>query len=199
MAFTISYTAAPSGTNVCNSITITDTTGNYNVVTNPTGYGSPNPAKADVSVASIVITPPNSSALTAINLKNDYKYPITNSSAALSSTTLIGSDTLTSGVWVFSLTIETSGGTASPTSQTVVVYQIIQCGNNCCLKELTNDFNDSGCCGECKDAARKKYNRAKELYDAIQYDFNCSNYTAANAKQLLLDAICGDTDCGCNE
>lgn len=197
MAFTISYTAAPSGTNVCNSITITDTTGNYSA-TNTTGYGTPNPAKADVYLASVVITPPNSDALTAIDLDADYGYPVTNSTASISSTTLTGSDTLASGVWVFSLTIATTGGSFAPTSQTVVVYQVIQCANNCCLKELSNDYNDAGCCGDCKEAARKKWRRAKDLYDAIQYDFNCGNYEAANTKQLLLDAICDDTDCGCS-
>lgn len=194
MAFVISYTAAPSGNNVCNSITITDITGNYSV-SNPTGYGTPNPAKTDITVSSIVITPPNSTALSAIDLTVGYLYPKTNSTATFPSTLLNGGDTLTPGVWTFNLTISTSGGTGLPTTQTVTVYTLIQCASECCLKQLSNSYNEA--CKGCKEDRKDKWRRAKDLYDSVTYSYNCGNYEQANEQQELLDAICDDTDCGC--
>lgn len=38
----------------CSTVTITDNTGNYNVSTNPTGYGSPNEARANLYLKLIV-------------------------------------------------------------------------------------------------------------------------------------------------
>ena len=47
----------------CSKLQISDATGEYDVTTNPTGWGAPNLALADVDSATVVLTPPGGSAI----------------------------------------------------------------------------------------------------------------------------------------
>lgn len=57
MAFELKYSFCESCD--CKTGVFNDTTGVYDVNTNPTGYGAPNVASADITSATIVVTPPS--------------------------------------------------------------------------------------------------------------------------------------------
>lgn len=51
----------------CGSLTFTDATGTYDAITNPTGYGAPNPNYSDISSTEIVFTLSNGTTKTFTN------------------------------------------------------------------------------------------------------------------------------------
>lgn len=66
MALVIS-TSAEGATNP-NVITLLDSTGDYNASTNPGGWGAPNPDRSNITVNSLLVTKPNETSATTINV-----------------------------------------------------------------------------------------------------------------------------------
>ena len=194
MAFQFKFSAGESGT-TCAGILLTDTTGTYNATTNPTGYGGANSfVAANGGVCSIVITPPNEDALTAINLITVASFPVSGTPATLDWVDdLGGTGTLPSGIWTFVITTTFANGSVYPVTATYTVYANIQCSSDCCIMELSQAVDEDDCCGDCEDAALAKFRKAKDLQDAVAAAFDCEQYERAK----LESALCDDTDCGC--
>ena len=197
MAFQFKFSAGESGT-TCEAILITDTTGTYNVTTNPSGYGAPNFVATDCDACTIVVTPPNEDALTAINLVTLASFPASGSTATLDyETDLGGTGTMPSGIWTFAITTTFADGSQAPNTSTYTVYANIQCSTDCCIMELSQLVDADSCCDDCEDEALEKFKKAKMLQDAVAAAFECEQYERANRLQVQLDALCADTDCGC--
>ena len=89
---------------------ISDTTGDYNAVTNPTGWGSPNPAHNDPPVSEIFldITDPNSTEYLNVDLWNTTFFTATSRAYALVSdptNEVPGTITLMDGLWTYEIRV----------------------------------------------------------------------------------------------
>lgn len=185
---------------------VKDVTGDYNVSTNPGGYGTPNPAKTAFD-----------------GLSDSYTFIIVDPNGLLSTITHSGnfstSDLFTTGIEIFN---STAGGVTDDTSllkdsvlidgNWSIVYKIYDSGTNttyttsknlfltCNLdcarqKELLKLAEDQ-CISKCD---RKHIDHLMELelyYVALQRAVKCGNLKAAKSLYSLLSKQF-NVDCGC--
>ena len=112
------------------SINLIDSTGIYNVVTNPGGWGAPNLALSGVVSAELTVSLPNSSVVT-IDIINDLGIDFSTATTAdlvynLTSTMLYGtSGLIPDGLYTIEYNITSAGG-AYGTSATIMTYYVVQ-------------------------------------------------------------------------
>lgn len=161
------------------TIFIVDVTGDYNAVTNPNGWGSPNEARSALTAITALITYPDATTanltLTSTDFDND-------SVRAYNATTLKRMD----GVYRIVVTF-----TVSANNEVVTEYSLRDNGIKCQLAALalgdleTNDFAE-----------------AKSIYDKMHTVFECEEYVLTEEVLDDLEAFfddCGYTKirCGC--
>ena len=178
----------------CLSFKFFDTTGPYDAVLNPTGYGAPNIDLADVEVAELSILPPNFTTPVVINvfptLPNINSIPWTVVPADL------GLDTFKDGIYEVTYTIKRTSATAFIYS--TVVVQLFVCNTKCCIKKMAAKAaeEDNKCCCD-TNSMTSKFMEAKNALDIAVYAACCGQKD--NAVKLLKKAgdICTGTGCGC--
>lgn len=191
------------------SITVTDTTGTYDLTTNPTGYGGVNPAVGDFSNFVVTVTPPNPSTYAptgtpvAINA-----YPSLPSDSdgtfTITSLALLGSanTVIPDGVYRFDISATYSGGAGEGTA-TFTGYAIFYEITECCIQSLTMSQSDCDCQGD----VIEKLNLANLWLTSFQpTTFNgtaqdaplvaCGEWNKAAELLVSLNEVC--TDDGCN-
>lgn len=161
------------------TIFIVDVTGDYNAVTNPNGWGSPNEARSALTAITVLVTYPDSTTdsltLTGTDFDDD-------SVRAYNASTLKKLD----GVYQFDVTF-----TVSANNETVSEYSLRDNVVKCQLAALAlgdleiNDFAE-----------------AKSIYDKMHTVFECSEYVLTEEVLDDLEAFfddCGYTKirCGC--
>ena len=172
----------------CDTVYITDLTGAYNSISNTGGFGSPNSAVGDFSVATLTITRyplPDEDSTDAvvyddIDLLTDYSFP---SSAELR--VILSAEDFTiddedaeldgfsDGVWKFLYTISTSSGT----TYTATKMKLFTCTVDCALLEQAEKIAEDSCnCCDNKDFL-EQFLEAYTILQAVKFSGPCSNLT----------------------
>jgi hypothetical protein len=142
---------------------MTDTTGAYNAMTNPTGYGAPNPTATYPPFSSSVVNVymPDSETLlpstTAISVNLQPTFPSASNGTFSITNVLLGFSStyeMPDGVYKFVWTqvYDDGGEQTVETTEYLVVYQTVEC----CINNLIID--SVGC--SCHDAEEKQVNLA---------------------------------------
>ena len=165
--------------NTNDTILIVDVTGDYNAVTNPFGWGSPNESRSSLTAITLSVEYPDkqttSVTLTGTDFDND-------TIRAEELSTLLKQD----GVYKYDITF-----TVSANSETVTYYSLRTKDIGCQLAKLalgntdTNDFQE-----------------ALTLYEKLGIVFDCGEYVLAEEVLSDLEQFfddCGYTkiNCGC--
>lgn len=160
---------------------IVDSTGDYNAVTNPTGWGSPNEARSALTAISTIATSPNGTAVTVVMTGGDFDNDLVKSQNISSTLTLVD------GIWKFVTTFTVSGN-----SEAVTTYTFRDASIKCALGKLA--LGDMGC---------NDYADLKLLYDKMLQVMECEEYVLAEEIYAdINDALAGcassiRTSCGC--
>lgn len=167
---------------------ISDITGDYNAVTNPTGWGSPNTAHTDPPVAGIFmdITDPNGTVYSHIDIWNTTFWTASSRAYALvadSGNEVPGTIVLMDGVWKYELEMEVSAVYTTYTFYSFRDYTL-----RCTLAKMALENNS-------------KYVDIKFYYDKLQQAIECEDYTLAaeiyaDIQKMLTDCY-GNFSCGC--
>jgi len=177
----------------CKSLLFTETTGAYNVTSNPTGWGAPNELTSDAVSAVLNIVLPSSTSVN-INLFTS-SYPSVNKTLEYTITSatlgLAANLKLDDGLYVFTYTVVT--GT---TTYTQVNRVYITCNSKCCVATMLAKIPDKDC--NCNDEYICKVLKAYTFYQALVLAGETGQTTKfANLKEIL-DDMCLSTNCGCN-
>ncbi|NBW34828.1 MAG: hypothetical protein EBR30_07385 [Cytophagia bacterium] len=136
---------------------IIDSTGDYNAVTNPKGWGSPNEARSALTAISTIATSPSGTATTIVmtggNFDND----------TYRAQDLAPSLTLADGIWSFATTF-----TVGANSETVTTYTLRDASIKCALGKLALG-----------DMTSNDYAELKLLYDKMLQAMECEEYVLA--------------------
>lgn len=181
--------------NACTTLVFRETTGAYNIRTNLTGYGSPNPTIGSVTAATLVITDPNNNQYTlnllaesfpSDNVDFEYEIPLAD----------IGNrESIDDGLWSFVYTI-TTGGTDYIASKTALFH----CNANCCVAKLLLDINEDPNDDSVKNKkAIEKYKKAFTFLQSLKHYAYCGNYDKFSNIKLIIDKLCVNSGCkSCN-
>jgi hypothetical protein len=151
------------------NIVISDTTGDYNAVTNPLGWDSTatvTPSRSSVSVASLEITKPGASvSIGAANLMTTSFIVGTSRAYDVFSdpTNVVPTFTLEDGVWKYVMTITDSFGTFTKTEYSLRVNEL-----KCKIGKLALGNLDTN-----------KFYEVKSEYDRMVQAFECEEYVLA--------------------
>lgn len=165
------------------SLAIADITGDYNAVTNPGGWGSPNPTRASTSSISLNIYYPGTStpSISSINLYTTTFFTSTDRAYDLSSLV-----TLQDGVWKFVTTFVISSIT-----YTITTYSLRVNSLKCVIGQLAlGDMDVNG------------FDEIKTMYDKMVQAFECGEYILAQdlyeeINDMLSDCSPTIKGCGC--
>jgi hypothetical protein len=178
--------------NACTTLVFKETTGSYNEITNPTGYGSPNIETTDVVYAVLTIIAPNEQTYN-INLftldfpsdNPDFEYEIPLSS-------LGNRSVIEDGYWQFIYTIVDDEAEIHIASKTAV----FTCNSQCCINKLLLKINEDP-----KDLStiNKKridnYLKAKAFLESLKHYAYCGNLDKFNNIKLIIDKLCANNNC----
>jgi hypothetical protein len=136
---------------------IIDSTGDYNAVSNPKGWGSPNEARSALTAISTTATSPTGTVVTIVmtggNFDND----------TYRSQDLTPSLLLVDGIWKFDTTF-----TVNPNAEVVTTYTLRDSSLKCALGKLA--LSDMSC---------NDYAELKMLYDKMLQAMECKEYVLA--------------------
>lgn len=159
-------------------IYIVDVTGDYNAVTNPNGWGSPNEARSALSAITATVTYPDGTTaaltLTGTDLDDDVK-------RAYKATTLSKMD----GVYAIDVTFQITVAGTPPviTSEIVTAHSLRDNDIRCQLAALALGNTESN-----------DFNEAKLIYDRMIVAFDCAEYVLV--EEILTDLEAFFDDCG---
>jgi hypothetical protein len=190
--------------NECTGITIKDTTGFYNVTTNPSGWNANStvyrvgPSVPNVQSATITITLNSSpTPLVTINVATDIQnaiFPIFDL-YTYAPVDVFGNTTLADGSYTITYTIVDSNDITYTTDTIVVVY----CNVTCCVsKKAVAVANEL--CNDCDSQAYEDFLIADGILQSLKAVAECSG--EAEFLKLLnkLQRLCGTSTtggCGC--
>jgi len=195
--------------NVYFSINVTDNTGVYNVLTNPGGYGAPNPTVASFASFDVSVTLPDPvtllpsgtpvivSAYPTLPSSVGASFSITNVNLGFSSDTA-----LIDGVYLFDVTA--NDGLDEYTYQRYAVFSDIV---GCCIKSLTLNAFGCDCNGKSKNLVKANMwlsllkPSVNDNGDVILSQVElCSQWNKAAEIIRELQKICNNQNCkGCGE
>lgn len=169
-------------------IFISDITGDYNAVTNPTGWGAPNTAHNDPPVSGIFmdITDPAGKVYSNVDIWNTTFFTATSRAYALVSdptNEVPGTITLMDGVWKFEIDMTVSSVTTGYTFYSFRDYDL-----RCTLTKMALENNTD-------------YLEVKFYFDKLQQAIECEDYVLAaeiyaDIQDMLTDCY-GNFSCGC--
>jgi hypothetical protein len=179
-------------TNNKDNIIVSDITGDYNAVSNPTGWGSPNPAHttpSPVSALTLDIYKPGSSVsigtgyllATTFFTSTDRAYNV-----YADPSSVVPSFTLQDGIWKYEFNY-----TINSVLYTVTKYSLRDIDLKCALGKLALGNMDSN-----------DYDTIKTMYDKMVQAFECEEYTLAqdlytDIQEALTDYSPYIIGCGC--
>lgn len=168
-------------THSTDKLIIIDSTGDYNAVTNPKGWGSPNEARSALTAISTIATSPDGTAVTITMTGGDFDNDIIRSQDIASSLTLVD------GIWKFVTTF-----TVGANSEVITTYTYRDASIKCALGKLA--LGDMSC---------NDYAELKMLYDKMLQVMECEEYVLAEEIYAdINDALNGCSSsirrgCGC--
>lgn len=179
-----------------NEIIIVDNTGDYNAITNPTGWGAPNAAHTNVDVTAVRLTvtnpsgtiftdsvPPNSLYNTTFWTTSSRAYEITADVTNIFTTNPVIAD----GVWKFVVDFTVLGSPISVTKYALRVNTL-----KCLIGQLALGDMDTN-----------SFEEVKLMYDKMVQVFECEDYVLAQSIYNDINDMLNDCDttifrnCGC--
>lgn len=179
-----------------NEIIVVDSTGDYNAITNPTGWGAPNAAHTNVDVTSVRLTvtnpsgtiftdsvPPNSLYNTTFWTSTARAYEITADVSNIFTTNPIIAD----GVWKFVVDFTVLG-----TPISITKYALRDNNLKCLIGQLALGDMDTN-----------SFEEVKLMYDKMVQVFECEDYVLAQSIYQDINDMLNECDatifrnCGC--
>lgn len=179
-----------------NEIIVVDSTGDYNAITNPTGWGAPNAAHTNVDVTSVRLTvtnpsgtiftdsvPPNSLYNTTFWTSTARAYEITADVTNIFTTNPVIAD----GVWKFVVAFTVLG-----TPISVTKYALRDNNLKCLIGQLALGDMDTN-----------SFEEIKLMYDKMVQVFECEDYVLAQSIYQDINDMLNECDatifrnCGC--
>lgn len=177
--------------NACDTLTLTELTGVYSA-TNLTGFGAPNAATTDITVAILQVTSP-SGTISTINLLSPVS-GLPSSNPSFDYTILNGDlgniTNVEDGHWQFLLYYRTAAN---------VVYQKVKnylfyCNTECCVQELLADVDIT--CDSCDNEDKiKNYTKAKTFLEGLKNASRCYQVSNFTSIQTILERLCRNSTC----
>jgi hypothetical protein len=169
----------------CGTLNISDATGAYNAVSNPTGWGSPNTAW-NTSGMSAIITVVDSADTTT-------EYDVTGEISNSDGLTIFQpiSIEIPDGSFTVNFTVSTSSESSSVTKK-FFSYCTVRC---CVFKKMRDAVVKANCNCE-KDLSYELF--LWGIYKAMQFAASGCNYPDAELLLEELQLACDTGDCGCN-
>lgn len=181
----------------CKSFIFSETTGAYNVDSNPTGWGSPNAATGSASSATLIVTNNLTGVSYTINLFTE-GFPSSSSDGTFYVTSdMIGGadDTeIDDGYYTFVYTVVIGG--QSPVTYTQTVRQGFYCQVRCCVFSMAKDIDHECDCGLDQ---KIEVIGAFILLKGLEASANCGNDIKFNKDLAVLQKMCLNSGCtNCN-
>lgn len=187
MSLQLNFSICSSGD--CSSITFTETTGEYDAVSNVGGWnGGGNGDIADFHYSLIEFYNSDGDLVDSVSYTNEF-FPTSNDEY-----TKTLSITLPDGVYTIVYTVQEDEG--SGITHTKTIQQAFWCNIECCVKQMGLDI-DVEC--DCSVDAIAEFNRAYALLKGLQYSAGCGNITRFESILAVLQKICNNSNCSnCN-
>lgn len=171
-----------------------DETGLY--ANNGTGYGLPNLAIADITLATIDVIYPNGTVAQSFDVTADVIANAAGDYTKEFSPSDFGLTAFEDGWGKFTYNV---AGTilGLPVSYSSVKEFFYACGLKCCVQKaaVVAVNSEQGCCDGCDKT--KAYKKLKTAYELLQDALCCGNKAAANKQWERLKLLCAGKDCGC--
>lgn len=193
-------------TNNCKTLKLSETTGVYNISTNPTGWdstGVTNPAAANATRVRIeIITPSGTYNFDSDPLNANYYAPLVplgtyfpdptgNLEFPLNATNLGGS--VADGM--YSVTYKVFGNFSGNTYEEKVTQTfLLTCNIRCCIDKLFHLASQSDC-SDCKNEKLDKALEAESYLKAAEYAAACGKTNMANKHLAKAQWICSTKNC----
>lgn len=178
----------------CSLLKISDATGAYNLTTNPTGWGFPNLALADVDEATLSVTPPNGEYATIfIATTTVQTATIVNGLFPLYNFSAFSSGSFVDGMYTITYEVKNNGET-----YTTSINVFSTCKADCCIEKMKAKFCEM-MCGCDWEIYWANYKKAEALLYAAKSAFACAKNS--QAKDLLdqVNKICSMHNCCCED
>lgn len=166
---------------------VSDATGDYNAVSNPTGFGAPNPLRSGTTVITFSVTMPDGTVKALVINTVLVTSSTTVDLATTVNVTSGGPISLVDGVYEIDVTYTVSG-----VDYTYTLYVLRTYNLQCALGKLA-----------LSDLTRTEYAELKLEYDRMYQAFECGDYVLANEimadiNDMLVDCNgTGTLNCGC--
>ena len=194
MALALKSNPCPSCQN--NRILLYDTTGAYDATTDPTGWGSPNAAIADVDTATLTLTGHDGTEYDPIDVlavlpnTSDVPYVILPTSLAVGGVALTSTDPIPGGIWICDYQVTGISG-STPFNYRSRKFFLVDCEVACCVDEKMSAVDPL--CG-CTSGQAKKATQAFLALNAMNAALRCGKISQARSLYDRLVAIC-DNNC----
>ncbi len=175
----------------CKTLTVYETTGIYNAITNTGGYGFPNTELENIIISELGMIGPDG-LLNRIQLFGE-GFPSSNPEFGIEiDLSLINRTSIEDGYWEFLYTIVNDDQESYPYTASYYFY----CNIECCISKLLNKIDIDL---PQKDKQNNKdfdnYQKAKTLLGSLINSAKCFNTTNFNKIKDTLNKICKNSGC----
>jgi len=193
-------------TNNCKTLKLSETTGVYNISTNPTGWdstGATNPAAANATRVRItIVTPSGTYSFDSDPLDANYYAPLVPLGTYFPDPTGVKEFMLTAsnlggsvGDGIYSVTYKVYGAFGANTyEETVTQTFLLTCNIRCCIDKLFQVAAQSDCT-DCKNEKLDKALEAESYLKAAEYAAACGKTNMANKHLAKAQWICSTKNC----
>lgn len=194
MSLTLKFSICESSD--CKSFVFTELTGLYNVTTNITGWGSPNPETTDAVSATLKITRGDGQIFN-IDMKNLYSYPSSDTTySTIIPQTSFGyssSQKIPDQIMTLQYIIEINNGEDPVYTVSQTIYQTFNCQIKCCILSMPLKIDWS--CQSCSSDSVDDFLQAYALYHSMLANGRIGNITQYNNELNQLQKICNGAGC----
>ncbi len=177
----------------CQTITFAETTGTYDAIENPNGWGSPNSVIDDADTATLEITQPDGTITTIDLFALTPSFPTTTLTQTYSisaSTAGLSTTAFTDGKYTFVYTVTgTTGGNDFTYTQTV--EQLFFCQARCCVDRLFAAIDDFTC--DCNKTKINEAYQADILLRSLKRAAGCGDLNSFTDTLTIINNLCGTT------
>jgi len=173
----------------CKIFVFVETTGVYNVTTNPRGWGAPNPLTADATAATLAINIAGGTVYTLNLLTSDFPSSVDTLEYDVTADLIGGTanTAITDGIYTFTYSV-TVGGTTYTQTKTQGIY----CSVQCCIYSMFKAL-DSTC--DCHTEAKERALDAFMLLKGLITSTASGNITNFNTNLEVLQRLCLNSNC----
>jgi len=172
----------------CDELVFTETTGAYDAVSNPTGYGAPNAETTDMAAPTLTLED-SSGNVTTLNIGVNFP----SSDTSYSYTISLGSE-LTDGIYTATYTVVDN---SEDVTYTKTVYLFFTCQVDCCIDRLYARVTDDSC-ADCNKSALQLATEADAFLCSAKAAARCGNRTRATKLLKKVQYLCNFNNCNCS-